>query len=102
MNKPLEDLRVDVLSNIADHYGLEYKKNNKEDIIKQIKLYESDKIFYDTTYRQLKDGWWDIGVDIKNQQLLVTIGKMVEKKEAMSIGRYYDHRVHYKIKNKPS
>lgn len=99
--KPYEDLRIDILENWADHYGLDYKKNNKKDVITQIRLYEDGKIKYGTITTKMKDGWWYTGIDPKNHELSHIIGKLVEKKEAIRLGRCYQHRIWYKLKEKP-
>lgn len=56
-----------------------------------------------TTHELRKDDKeykYTIGVDIKNSPDLVKMGKLVEKKIAVSLQRYYNEKVHFKSKEK--
>ena len=53
-----------------------------------------------TTQVKDKDGSYTVGIDIRNSDELVRMGKLVEKKSAVSLSRYYTNRVHFKCKEK--
>ncbi len=66
-------------------------------MVKMLKLYDEGKYvepMRETTYEK-SDGGFNIGIDIRNQTDILQIGKLIEKKEANSLGRYSDNRIWY-------
>ena len=89
-------LRLDVLEKMVISRGIDCKIK-KDIMIKMLKLYDEGKYeipIGDTKYEKA-DGGFNVGIDLRNQNDLIQIGKFVEKKEAKSLNRYYDDRVWY-------
>lgn len=53
-----------------------------------------------TTQVKDKEGTYTIGIDIRNSDELVRMGKLVEKKSAVPLNRYYTNRTHFRCKEK--
>jgi hypothetical protein len=88
-----EKLRLDVLIKLIDERGITCK-NKKEEIIKYLKMDDEGKYIRETTYE--KDGnRFLVGIDLRNHEHLVQMGKLVEKKEAVSKRLYASDRVYY-------
>ena len=93
-----EKLRLDVLTKLIDERGISCK-NKKDEMIKYLILDDQDKYIRETTY--VKDGvGYMIGIDIKNKDHLMQIGKLIEKKEARNLHIYADNRLQYWCKQK--
>jgi hypothetical protein len=88
-----ENLRLDVLQNLIDERGISCK-NKKDEIIKYLKIDDQGKYIRETIYEK-NSGGYIVGIDIKNHEHLVQMGKLVEKKEAKSLNRYENYRVMY-------
>jgi hypothetical protein len=88
-----ENLRLDVLSKLIDERGISCK-NKKDEIIKYLKLDDEDKYIRETTYTKDGNGF-AVGIDIKNRDHLLQIGKLIEKKEGRQLNRYEDNRIMY-------
>lgn len=89
-------LRQDVLQKLILERGIECKLK-KDEMVKMLKLYDEGKYsepMKDTIYQKDGNGYV-IGIDIKNQNHLLQISKLMEKKEAHSLGRYSDDRTWY-------
>ena len=89
-------LRQDVLQKLILERGIECKLK-KDEMVKMLKLYDEGKYsepIKDTIYQKDNNGYV-IGIDIKNQNHLLQISKLIEKKEAHSLGRYSDDRIWY-------
>ena len=67
----------------------------KEIIIKNLKLSDQDKYILPTTCEKFGKESYIIGVDIKNQQKLVSCGKFVENKEMEKSNIYSSDRVYF-------
>lgn len=104
MEKEYESLRLDVLQRLIDERGIPYKpcrkeKDTKATIIDLLKLDDNGKYMWELTYEK-SGGGFIVGVGLNDQKRLVEIGKMIEKKEAKNLNRYYDNRVHYWVPQK--
>lgn len=89
-------LRTDVLEKMIYSRGIECKMK-KDEMIKMLKLYDEGKYvepMRETNYEK-SDGGFNVGIDIRNQKDILQIGKLLEKKEAKSLGRYSDNRIWY-------
>jgi hypothetical protein len=93
MEVEYEKLRLDVLQKLIDDRGISCK-NTKDEIIKYLKLDDEGKYILETTY-QKSGGGFIVGIDIRNQQHLTQIGKLIEKKEAKCLNRYTNNRLEY-------
>ena len=73
-----------------------YKKDNdtKKGIIEILKQDDQGKYIWETTYEKSMSGFI-IGIDIRNNEHLHQIGKLIEKKEARRLDRYCDNRIQY-------
>ena len=94
-------LRLDVLEKMVNSRGIECKMK-KDEMGRVLKLYDEGKYvepLRETTYEKKDDGFL-IGIDIKNREHILQISKLVEKKEAHTIGRYEDNRIIYWCKQK--
>lgn len=89
-------LRLDVLQKLIQQRGIDCKMK-KEEMVRVLKLDDEGKYVEpigETTYDKY-DGGFNVGIDLRNHEHLVQIGKMVEKKEAKSLNRYSDNRMWY-------
>ena len=89
-------LRQDILQKLVLQRGIECKMK-KDEMVKMLKLYDEGKYIEPTkeTVHQKDGNGFVIGIDIKNQNHLLQISKLMEKKEAHSLGRYSDDRIWY-------
>lgn len=89
-------LRLDVLQKLILERSIECKMK-KDEMVKMLKLYDEGKYslpLKETVY--IKDGkGFLVGIDISNQNHLIQIGKLNEKKESYSLNRYSEERVWY-------
>lgn len=94
-------LRLDVLEKMVVSRGIDCKIK-KDEMVKMLKLYDEGK--YEIPMKETKyeksEGGFNIGIDIRNQNDLIQIGKFVEKKEAKPLNRYSDERIWYWCKMK--
>jgi hypothetical protein len=96
--KEYETLRLDVLRRLVDERNIECR-DNKQDIISNLILYDSGKYIRETTY--LKDGdGFIVGIDLSNKKHLAEIARLIEKKEAKCLNRYCNDRLQYFSKQK--
>jgi hypothetical protein len=89
-------LRLDVLEKMIYTRGIECKMR-KDEMVKMLKLDDEGKYeipMKETVYEK-SNGGFNVGIDIKNHSDLVQIGKLKEKKDALSLNRYSDNRVWY-------
>jgi hypothetical protein len=88
-----DKLRLDVLIKLIDERGITCKPK-KEEIIKHLKMDDEGKYMYDITYEKTQKGYI-VGIDIKDHQHLVQMGKFVERGEARRLNRYENNRIIY-------
>ena len=88
-----DKLRLDVLIKLIDERGISCKPK-KEEIIKHLKMDDEGKYIHDITYERTQKGYF-VGIDIKDHQHLVQIGKFVERGEARRLNRYENNRIIY-------
>ncbi len=67
----------------------------KDDIIKNLKLVDNEKYLKPTTCDKFDKNTYLIGVDIKNQQKLVSCGKFVENGEMKRANMYSSDRIYF-------
>lgn len=94
-------LRLDVLEKLIQSRGIDCKIR-KDEMVKMLKLDDEGKYhlpMVNTVYEKWEGGF-NVGIDIKNHSDLVQMGKLVERKDAKSLGRYSDNRVWYWSKQK--
>ncbi len=94
--KDYSKLRTDVLEKMIYQRGIECKMK-KDEMVKMLKLHDEGKYIEpmkETSYDK-SDGGFNVGIDIRNHEHLVQMGKMTEKKEAKSLNRYSDGRIWY-------
>ena len=89
-------LRLDVLEKMIYQRGIECKMK-KDEMVKMLKLYDEGKYVepLSPTVHEKCDGGFNVGIDIRNQSDMIQVGKLVEKKEAKSLGRYSDNKIWY-------
>jgi hypothetical protein len=94
-------LRLDVLEKMIYQRGIECKMK-KDEMVKMLKLYDEGKYIEplkETIYQ--KDGvGYIVGVDLRNQNHLLQISKILEKKEGKSLNRFSEERIWYWVPQK--
>lgn len=89
-------LRLDVLEKMIYQRGIECKMK-KDEMVKMLLLYDEGKYVEptkETIYQKDGNGFM-VGIDLKNQNHLLQVSKLMEKREAKSLCRYSDERVWY-------
>jgi hypothetical protein len=89
-------LRLDVIEKLINHREIECK-DNRTDMIRQLMLYDEGKYVRETTIEKYDKEKFLIGIDSINQDLMVKMGKLVEKGEAKRA--HYANCRHYYISN---
>lgn len=89
-------LRLDVIENLITHREIECK-NNRTDMIRHLILFDEGKYIRETTVEKCDGDKYLIGIDSQKQDLMVRMGKLIEKGEAKRT-HYANHR-HYYISN---
>ncbi len=86
-------LRLDVLEKLIYSRGIECKMN-KTEMIRTLKLDDEGKYVRETTYEK-QGNLFLVGIDIKNTNHLLQMGKLVEKKDAYASKLYASFRMYY-------
>jgi len=85
-------LRLDVLEKLVCSREIECK-DNKTDMIRQLRLDDEGKYIRETTVEKYEKDKFLIGIDSARQDLMVQMGKLIERGEAVrghySFGRHY-------------
>lgn len=100
-NTDYSKLRLDVLEKLIQSRNIECKMK-KDEMVKMLKLYDEGKYvepMKETTYEK-SEGGFIVGVDLRNHEQLVQLGKFVEKKEAKNLCRFSSGMVYYWSKTK--
>lgn len=93
-NTDYSKLRLDVLQKLIYQRGIDCKIK-RDEMIRVLKLDDEGKYVEpigETLYEKYNGGF-NVGIDLRKQGELIQIGKLVEKKEARSLGRYSDNRI---------
>jgi hypothetical protein len=91
-----DKLRLDVIEKLITHREIECK-NNRTDMIRQLRLYDEGKYIRETIVEKQEGDKFLIGIDSARQDLMVQMGKLVEKGEAKRA--HYANARHYYISN---
>ena len=91
-------LRLDILQNLIDERGI-VCKNKKEEMIKYLIMDDEGKYIRETTYEK-QGNLFLVGIDLKNTNHLLQMGKLVEKKDAYASKLYASFRLYYLSKQK--
>jgi hypothetical protein len=89
-------LRMDILQKLIIQRGIECKMK-KDEMVKMLVLYDEGKYeepMKETIYYK-NGGGYDVGVDIRNQNHIIQISKLLEKKEGKQLNRFSEDRVWY-------
>ena len=100
-NTDYSKLRLDVLQKLIYQRGIDCKMK-RDEMIKVLKLDDEGKYVEpigETIYEKC-DGGFNVGIDLRKHVDLIQVGRLVEKKEAKSLGRYSDNRIWYWSKMK--
>lgn len=100
-NTDYSKLRLDVLQKLIYQRGIDCKMK-RDEMIKVLKLDDEGKYVEpigETIYEKC-DGGFNVGIDLRKHADLIQVGRLVEKKEAKSLGRYSDNRIWYWSKMK--
>ena len=95
-NTDYSKLRLDVLQKLIYQRGIDCKMK-RDEMIKVLKLDDEGKYVEpigETIYEKC-DGGFNVGIDLRKHADLIQVGRLVEKKEAKSLGRYSDNRIWY-------
>ena len=74
-------------------------KNNKNDMIKSLKLEDEGKYIRETIYEKFNNGFI-IGIDLKNKKHLNEISQIIIRKDGYNMNRYSCGRNYYFSKQK--
>jgi phosphoribosylformimino-5-aminoimidazole carboxamide ribonucleotide (ProFAR) isomerase len=88
-----EKMKLSELRNLAEEHEIP-TNSTKDEIIKQLKLVEQEKFIKQTTCEKFGKEYL-VGVDIKDQRKLVTIGRYVENKEMKRANMFSSDRVYF-------
>jgi hypothetical protein len=91
-------LRLDILQGLVDERGITCK-NKKEEMIKYLIMDDEGKYVRETTYEK-QGNLFLVGIDLKNTNHLLQMGKLVEKKDAYLSKMYASNRIYYLSKQK--
>lgn len=91
-------LRLDILQTLVDERGITCK-NKKEEMIKYLIMDDEGKYVRETTYDK-QGNLFLVGIDLRNTNHLLQIGKLVEKKDAYLSKMYASFRIYYLSKQK--
>jgi len=89
-------LRLDVIEKLINHREIECK-NNRTDMIRQLRLFDEGKYVRDTTVEKYDGDKFLIGIDASNQDQMVKMGNLIQKGDAKKI--HYANCRHYFISN---
>ena len=89
-------LRLDVIEKLITHREIECK-NNRTDMIRHLLLYDEGKYVRETHVEKYEGNKFLIGIDAARQDLMVQMGKLVERGEAKRA--HYANARHYYISN---
>jgi hypothetical protein len=89
-------LRLDVIEKLINHREIECK-DNRTDMIRQLLLYDEGKYVRNTIVEKHGEDKFLIGIDASKQDLMIQMGKLIEKGEAKKV--HYTNCRHYYISN---
>ena len=89
-------LRLDVLEKLIIQRGIDCKMKKNEMGKMLIQYDEGNYIepMKETIYNKNGDGFY-VGIDIRNQNHILQISKMIEKKEGLHLNRFSEDRIWY-------
>jgi hypothetical protein len=89
-------LRMDVLQKLIFQRGIDCKMK-KDEMVKMLVKYDEgtyEEPLKETIYYKNGHGF-DVGIDIKNQNHILQISKLLEKKEGKPLNRFAEERIWY-------
>jgi hypothetical protein len=89
-------LRLDVIEKLIIQRGIECKMK-KDIMVKMLVQYDEGKYIEpmrETVYNKNGNGF-DVGVDIRNQNHILQVSKLIEKKEGSHLNRFSEDRIWY-------
>ncbi len=89
-----DKLRMDILKKMIDGRDIPCKQN-REDIVKHLKLDDEEKYIRETIYEKHEGGKFIVGIDIKNTNHHKQIGKLIESGSAHRMNMYSMERIYY-------
>jgi hypothetical protein len=87
-------LRLDILEKLISEREIECK-DNKTDMIRHLILYDEGKYIKESTVEKYDKDKFLIGIDSARHNLMIQMGKLIEKNEAVRY--YYANGRHYFI-----
>ena len=90
--------RLDILQTLVDERGITCK-NKKEEMIKYLIMDDEGKYVRETTYDK-QGNLFLVGIDLRNANHLLQMGKLVGKKDAYLSKMYASFRIYYLSKQK--
>lgn len=85
-------LRIDVLERLVCMRAIECN-DNRTDMIRKLRLDDEGKYVRPTTVEKIDKGKFLIGIDSAEHELMIKMGRLIEKEEAVvshySFGRHY-------------
>ena len=89
-----EKMKLSELKVLADLHEIPTNLT-KDQIVKNLKLVDQDKYIKPTTCEKYDKDLYLVGVDLKNQQKLVSCGKFIENGEMKKSMMYSSDRVYF-------
>lgn len=89
-----DKLRLDILQKLVDERNI-ICKYKKDEMVKYLIMDDENKYVRETTYEKYEKETFIVGIDLKNRNHLVEMGKLVEKKIARSANRFSNNMVYY-------
>ena len=89
-------LRLDVIEKLIIQRGIECKMKKNEMVKMLIQYDEGNYVepMRETIYIK-NDNGYDVGIDIRNQNHILQVSKIIEKKEGLHLNRFSEDRIWY-------
>ena len=89
-------LRLDVIEKLIIQRGIECKMKKNEMVKMLIQYDEGNYVepMRETIYTK-NDNGYDVGIDIRNQNHILQVSKLIEKKEGFHLNRFSEDRIWY-------
>jgi len=94
-----EKLRLDILKLLVEGRNIDCKLK-KDEMIKYLKLDDEEKYIRPVTNIKLPDGEFMVGIDIRDQENILKMNKLIEAGNARHSNLYCDDRIQYISKQK--
>jgi hypothetical protein len=91
-------LKVDQLKKECDKRDI-ICKPTREEMIKALKLHDSDNWIFHTLQKKMKHGGYQVQIDYRNTKELIDMGKLVDKKLATPMKIFATGRLYFRTES---